>query len=196
MGNTGDTGGDDHCHMELWIDGVRVDPAPYYDRDLPGTAPAPAGGKGAPEPKEWDEMASQDEIRAIVRQEVNGVRDAVKNAASRPDTSGRRTLHFRLDGPPEWTLGDPDIGHDLAEFTGAPPDETTRRRLDDGVAVFRGFMVTTDPEIGLAWARMYAKGQNNEHSRTDRAGYIAIQRELSRIATLTATPVADSQIQG
>jgi hypothetical protein len=61
MGNTGDTGGDDHVHMELWIDGVRVDLRPYYDRDLPGTTAAPAGGKGTPLEEE-DMTPEQDQI--------------------------------------------------------------------------------------------------------------------------------------
>lgn len=37
MGNTGWTGGAVHLHFEVWLDGDRVDPAPYYNRDLPGT---------------------------------------------------------------------------------------------------------------------------------------------------------------
>ena len=42
MGNSGTSTGD-HLHHEVYIDGVRVDPAPYFSRPLPGTeAAAPA----------------------------------------------------------------------------------------------------------------------------------------------------------
>jgi murein DD-endopeptidase MepM/ murein hydrolase activator NlpD len=38
MGATGDSGGT-HLHFELYLDGIRVDPQPYYSKDLPGTSP-------------------------------------------------------------------------------------------------------------------------------------------------------------
>jgi hypothetical protein len=39
MGSTGDSSGT-HLHFELYLNGSRVDPAPYFSKDLPGTAPA------------------------------------------------------------------------------------------------------------------------------------------------------------
>lgn len=44
MGSSGASTGT-HLHYELYENGVRVDPEPYFSRDLPGTAvaPAPAG---------------------------------------------------------------------------------------------------------------------------------------------------------
>lgn len=45
MGHSGLSGGY-HLHFELYINGVRVDPMPYFSRHLPGTDPAPSGGLG------------------------------------------------------------------------------------------------------------------------------------------------------
>lgn len=50
MGSTGLAYGD-HLHFELYIDGVRVDPAPYYTQDLPGSDGSGSGG--VPAPGEW-----------------------------------------------------------------------------------------------------------------------------------------------
>lgn len=49
MGETGDTDGK-HLHFELYIDGERVDPAPYFYTDLPGTD---GSGVGVPAPSGW-----------------------------------------------------------------------------------------------------------------------------------------------
>lgn len=128
-------------------------------------------------PKEWDEMATPEEIRSVVAGEIAKV-------TSRP-TQSVRTVHARTEGAAEWTLGDPLVGRDLDEFKGSVT-ATNRRDLGDGVFEFRGFLVTADQLVGVTWARIYAKGNLGEHSRTDRAGYIAIQRELSRVATAEA----------
>ena len=73
MGNSGWTNGQTHLHEELWIDGVRVDPQYYRTHDIPGTG-STAGGDAKPfnteKPKEWDEMATKDEIKAAVREVV------------------------------------------------------------------------------------------------------------------------------
>ncbi|WP_309129489.1 hypothetical protein [Microbacterium sp.] len=92
------------------------------------------------------------------------------------------TVHARIDGRTEgeWMLGHPDIGTDLPVFTGTVTDKNSRK--DGKAVVFRGFMVTTDKATYIAWARIYAKGAGNITSSTDRAGYLAIQRELSRIS--------------
>ena len=46
LGQMGSTGKSDgvHLHFELYINGARVDPAPYFSKDLPGTSTTPAGG--------------------------------------------------------------------------------------------------------------------------------------------------------
>lgn len=57
MGNTGLSSGD-HLHFEMLLDGHRVNPAPYYSQDLPGTAiviPTPGGGGGRPTPPPSDQ---------------------------------------------------------------------------------------------------------------------------------------------
>lgn len=47
MGSSGASTGT-HLHFELYLNGVRVDPAPYFDRDLPGIGEASSSGGGAP----------------------------------------------------------------------------------------------------------------------------------------------------
>ncbi len=98
------------------------------------------------------------------------------------DDDMRPTVHVRTEGTAEWTLAHPDIGADLPQFTGTATDKNSRLSPDKSVKTFRGFMVTVDKGIGMAWARMYARGGGNETSRTNRAGYIDIQIEASRVA--------------
>jgi hypothetical protein len=43
MGETGEAPNGRHLHFELYINGVRVDPAPFFERDLPGTVGAGTG---------------------------------------------------------------------------------------------------------------------------------------------------------
>lgn len=138
---------------------------------------APSGGAST-KPKEWDEMATKEEIAAVVAAEV-------AKLSTRPSQSVR-TVHARVEGTAnEWTLGDPLVGQDLDRFDGVVT-ATNRRDLGGGVFEFRGFLVTVDEFTGVTWARIYAKGNLGEHSRTDRAGYIAIQKSLSLVATLEA----------
>lgn len=164
-----------------WMD--ECDPLPFiqaaYARAIGGSTAGGGGTPWQPPVKEWDEMASREEIRAEFAAEAGAL-------LARAGLPGIRTVHFRTEGGDEWTLGDPELGRDLQQFTGTV-DETTRHDLGDGVFLFRGFMVTTDAQTGTAWARTYAKGLGGETSRTDRAGYIAIQRELSRVATLSVS---------
>lgn len=50
MGTSGASTGT-HLHFELYLGGFRVDPAPYFSKDLPGTTPEhPAGGDARPLP--------------------------------------------------------------------------------------------------------------------------------------------------
>lgn len=63
MGETGDVVGV-HLHEELWINGERVDPVYYRTHDIPGTTGSAADDGSRPfKPKEWDEMASRDDIK-------------------------------------------------------------------------------------------------------------------------------------
>lgn len=66
MGNTGDTDGV-HLHEELWINGKRVDPVYYRTHEIPGTS-GDLAGVGSTPFKEWDEMASRDEIKQAMRE--------------------------------------------------------------------------------------------------------------------------------
>ncbi len=68
MGDTGDVVGI-HLHEELWINGERVDPVYYRTHDIPGTAGSAADDGSRPfKPKEWDEMASRDDIKQALRE--------------------------------------------------------------------------------------------------------------------------------
>lgn len=115
--------------------------------------------------------------RAFIRARLNAT--PTPTPAPEPEEEDedmwKPTVHVRIDSgkPGEYTLAHPEIGADLK------PGE---KRTDGKITVFRGFMVTADLTIGLAWARMYAKGASGETSRTDRAGYIAIQAEAQRVS--------------
>lgn len=85
------------------------------------------------------------------------------------------TVHARLgEAIEEWTLAHPQIGLDMK-----PGWE---HKVDGPVRIYRGFMVTNDKNVAKAWARMYAAGIGNETSRTNRAGYVAIQTEARRVS--------------
>ena len=97
------------------------------------------------------------------------------------DDMYKPTLHIRTEGEFEATLAHPEIGKDLARF--ASPTTESMKRKDGKVTVFRGFQVTSDKSIYVAWARMFCIGDGSATSHTDRAGYIAIQAEATRLAT-------------
>lgn len=48
MGESGKAPNGRHLHFELYIDGVRVDPRPYFSRHLPGTGPVVGEPSGTP----------------------------------------------------------------------------------------------------------------------------------------------------
>ena len=119
---------------------------------------------------------------------MNGLRvvEPVKGAAAKPkpgapvvvqeeDDEMKPTVHVRLDGGKsgEYMVVHPAIGRDLA---------AGGKRVEGNVTVFRGYMVSTDAAVGTAWARLYARGSGGETSRTDRAGYIAIQSAATRVS--------------
>lgn len=74
IGNVGDTGlsTGEHLHMDVWRNGIRIDPALYFDFNTVVTDGQPSGGGGTPinpqPPKEWDEMATKEEIKAAQRE--------------------------------------------------------------------------------------------------------------------------------
>lgn len=176
MGNTGNTGGDDHLHEELWINGKRVDPDLYRGpkgKHLPGTE-GPAGGgekplppkpepkpEPAPQPEEEEEEMRVHTVHARAKT-TNGVHDG------------------------DWTLGDPEAGLDLKPFAIPVTKDMYRTVYEDGkggvVREFHGFWVTNIPAKYIAWARTWAWGGSRPHSVTVRADYQEIQIELSRVA--------------
>lgn len=95
------------------------------------------------------------------------------------DDMFKPTVHFRTEGKPEWTLAHPGLGHEGA------------MEAEGKVLVRDGYLATQDAGIGAAWARMYARGLGGETSRTDAAGYVAIQQQASLIAHQLAPLVAE-----
>lgn len=83
------------------------------------------------------------------------------------------TVHVRTQGNFEATRAHPEIGKDL---------KAGQSRKSGNVTVFRGYEVTTNKSVATAWARTHAKGSGQETSRTNRSGYIAIQKEAQRIS--------------
>lgn len=85
----------------------------------------------------------------------------------------RPTVHVRTQGNFEAMRAHPEIGKDL---------KPGQKRKDGNVTVFRGYEVTTNQSVAKAWARTHARGFGQETSRTNRADYIAIQKEAQRIS--------------
>lgn len=91
------------------------------------------------------------------------------------DDMYKPTVHIRRETHSDYEAMrvHPGIGRDLKEGQ-------TRRR--GNVTVFPGFEVTTNKNVGIAWARMHARGSGHETSITNRAGYIEIQKQATAIA--------------
>ena len=209
MGATGNALGV-HLHLELVPKGrsAQVDPIPYIRARL-GAAAGGGGNVTVKRPVKDiqrlvgatpDGIYGPDTVTKVKAwQKANGLfPDGVWGPASdargfptnpapvvpepeeeEEDGMYKPTVHVRTEGPFEATLAHPDIGADLEQHTGPG---TGGKRTQGAVTVYRGFMVTADRDIAVAWARTHAKGSGGETSRTDRAGYIAIQVEASRIA--------------
>ena len=146
------------------------------------SSPDPWEGRGAPDPVRPTD-------RGMTLQQLLGPSTTGGNSRPAPvpvapeeedEDMLKPTVHVRTEKGIEYTLAHPEFGKGLAPYTGPG---TGGKKTEGKVTTYRGFMVTTDPTIGIAWARMYADGSGNEKSRTDRAGYIAIQVEASRVAT-------------
>ncbi|MGO3147075.1 MAG: hypothetical protein ACTIJ6_05280 [Leucobacter sp.] len=118
-------------------------------------------------------------------EDINGLRVAepksipVDEPEEEDEDMWKPTVHTRLDGKAvgEYMLAHPDIGKNLKKG---------ESRKDGAVTVFRGYMVAPTTKageaVGVAWARMYAKGAGSVTSSTNRAGYIAIQGEATRVS--------------
>ncbi|KKI20566.1 MULTISPECIES: hypothetical protein [unclassified Leucobacter] len=118
--------------------------------------------------------------RALTAGTVNSAKTKTLRASQKltPEEDDMKpTVHRRTGPAPEWTRAHPDIGADLAP--GA-------KRADGKVTVFRGYEVTTDVATGTAWARTHARGLGGETSSTDRAGYMAIQAQATRLSVALA----------
>lgn len=92
---------------------------------------------------------------------------------SEEDDEMKPTIHIRTEGNFEATRAHPEIGRDL---------RAGQSRADGNVVVFRGFEVTANRAVATAWARTSAQGTGKETSRTNRAGYMEIQRQAQRLS--------------
>lgn len=89
------------------------------------------------------------------------------------DDEMKPTVHYRTEGPAEWSRVHPDIGRDLA---------AGKSRKDGSVTVYRGFEATASKSVGIAWARTHTRGSGKETSRTNRNDYIQIQAQATRLS--------------
>jgi len=84
IGHVGDTGKStgEHLHMEVWRNGVRVNPALYFDfNTVVGDGSSSGGGDtpfNPPAAKEWDEMVSQAEFRQELVAALSTVQTALQ----------------------------------------------------------------------------------------------------------------------
>lgn len=81
----------------------------------------------------------------------------------------------RTEGPDEWSLVSPEIGHDL---------EPGQTRREGGVTTFRGFMATTDQNVAKAWARTWGRGfgEGLYTASVNRKDYMEIQKQATRLS--------------
>lgn len=107
----------------------------------------------------------------------SGAANEIEEITIEEDDDMKPTVHVRTEGNAEWMRAHPEIGRDLA---------AGKSRKDGKVTVFRGYEVTADSKIGTAWARTHALGSGNETSRTNRSGYIEIQKQAERLSLAIA----------
>ena len=96
-----------------------------------------------------------------------------------------QTFIIKRDGRDEWTLINLDVGLDLARFTGTHLLGKTYRtsKTKGGVVnTYRGFMVTTDPDIGNAWSRTYCRPYGHAPQIRKKGDYQIAQLEASRLS--------------
>lgn len=114
MGTTGSSTGV-HCHEETRPGGgSAINPRGYYASANGGSA---AGGGGTPIGKEWDEMATKEEIKSVVLEAL----------ASRPDTI---LIHYSGEGRNGIYLAAPGFWH---QFTGEQWKQFNDHGLRSGI---------------------------------------------------------------
>ncbi|QNA93270.1 MULTISPECIES: hypothetical protein [unclassified Microbacterium] len=86
----------------------------------------------------------------------------------------------------EWSLLDPSIGLDLPQFVAGQQNRFRSEKTSKGVVnTYRGFMATTDPNIGDAWSRTHCRFYGNVPQERQPTDYRIAQNEASRLSVET-----------
>lgn len=93
---------------------------------------------------------------------------------------------IKRDKKKEWSLLDPRVGPELERFTGRAvlgKTYTTEKTSGGVVNTYRGFMVTTDSDIGESWSRSYCRPYGHVPQIRLEGDYQTAQREASRLSS-------------
>ena len=182
MGNSGWTNGQTHLHEELWIDGVRVDPQYYRTHDIPGTG-STAGGDSKPfEPtKEWDEMATKDEIKAALRDVV--AERTVGSLSLVPLTDGHLYLFSLVTGN---RVAIQNV-YQASIIQRAIKNNGNDTMLAGELDIIRGYILAVNPPVGVSVdAEALAKKLASIDQKSDAAVVKAAVKEALAETTWTA----------
>lgn len=130
-------------------------------------------GESYPTACPGDLQRRKPELLALANKYLSENSNSTPHHGEEEDDDMKPTVHVRTEGSLEYTLAHPEIGTDL---------KPGQKRAEKGITVFRGYQVTSNAEIGKAWARMYSRGAGSETSRTNRADYIRIQEAAQQVS--------------
>ena len=157
MGETGKASGV-HIHYEVHPDGgSAVNPRTYYENRYAAAASIESKPFTPAPDEEVLDLSEEDDMQTFI------IKRAGKN---------------------EWSLLDPDIGTDLPRLTGSAERKHFRaEKTKKGVVnTFRGFCVTTDPDVAAAWGRSYARQYGHAPQERPEGDYQIAQLEASRLS--------------
>ena len=169
VGETGTRVTGPHIHMEIL--GLGTDTAVwlYFDRDrVVGVPSGAAGDGGTTKPPQSNSNSNTITTPSdpTLEEEENMITVITNSAGT------------------EWSLIDPDCAHELPRFNGKADKNFRSEKTTKGVVnTYRGFMVTTDPDVAAAWGRTHCRAYGNAPQKRLGNDYKAAQVEASRVAT-------------